>query len=215
MVFNPNATIRSRLFQKISEWTKIKDSGKKIVFVWGTDKPRINLDLKTNKYYFNFIDYIDNAMNAKWQSENIEGDFVEFFYWSPDLPEIPIKQSHIVKNYLRNSNKCSQFLSKFKKNTLGYAQIDNEKYYISNSGVNFLIYPKYNYNILNEWKPAGIFLTERDAWFFNLSKNEKAFTNWQSSVTALWKKLPYYWKNDPSDFTKSIKASVSRRYYLE
>lgn len=213
--FNPNATIRSRLAQDVLDWARIKDSGKKVVHVWGIDKPRIYFDSVQNKYYFSFIDTVDNTINPKWQAENIPGEFNELFYWSPDLPQIPIKQSHIIKQYLRKANKNSLYITNKKTNSLGYAIIDNKKFYISNYGVNFLIYPDYEYNFLNEFKPRSLLYTERDNWFFNLSENERAFTNWKSSLNALWKRIPDYWKNDPTDSKKGFKSSLSRPYYLE
>lgn len=213
-IFNPNSTLRNRLYKNIEEWSRLRDSGKKICFVWGTDKPRVNLDQELNKYFFSFMDIIDNAISPDWQNDNNAGEFMECFYWTPDLPEISIKQAHIVKNYLRNATVDTRFISK-DKNSLGFTVINNEKYYISNTGINWLVYPEFEFNILNEFKPSAIFWTPRDNWFYEMGENELAYTNWRTSLDALWKRVPDYWKNNPLDPKKAFKNCISKKYYIE
>lgn len=77
---------------------RLCDSGKSIVQVIGTDKPL--LLNKDNDYYFYFLD--SNAMHTPPLDHNQLDMYnkslhTEFFYWTPDCPEIVIKQAQEVK----------------------------------------------------------------------------------------------------------------------
>jgi hypothetical protein len=211
-IFNPNASIRGQLFRKVDEWQKIIDSGKKLGFIWGTDKPRVNMI--NGKYCFQFIDIVDNAVNPWWQMSARPGEFHEFFYWSPDLPEIMIKQGHVIKKYLELSTPTSMYMCS-ESSGLGFAVHDGVKSWITTLGVNSLIYPKYNFNLLNEFKPKSLFWSPRDNWFFKMNNNDLAYKNWAMSLDNLWKSVPYYWKNNPAEPTKAFKGMYSKPYFME
>ena len=51
-----------------------------------------------NGWYFAFNDILDNCVNPFVQQRYNDGWYDELFYWSPDYPEIVIKQAHTVKN---------------------------------------------------------------------------------------------------------------------
>jgi hypothetical protein len=211
-VFNPNSTMRNQLFRNVQEWQRLKDAGKSVCHIWGIDKPR--LGLKNNQYFVRYLDIVDPAVSPKWQSENTPGEFIEFFYWTPDMPAITVKQAHVIKNYLRNCTPYSAYITHADTGQ-GYTMINGKKYFISNVGLNWLIYPKYVFNDLNEFKPKKLFWTPRDNWFYNLSENENAHRLWKTSLEALWASTPDYWKNDPSDPGKAFKSCVSPEYLIE
>ena len=211
-VFNPGATIRGQLTRTVTDWKRIIDSGKKVGFIWGTDKPLLNI--VDGKYCFQFIDIVDNAVNPLWQTSAKPGEFNELFYWTPDMPEIVIKQSHIVKKYLRSSNSNSMHMTA-EKTGLAFLMQDEKKWWISTMGVNSLIYPTYNFNLLNEFKPKAPFWSPRDNWFFKMNDSDIAYNTWQMSLGDLWKGMPDYWKNDPADPKKSFKHCVSDPYFIE
>lgn len=213
-VFNPNSTARSRLFKSVNEWAHLRDSGKRVCYVWGIDKPRVNLESTTNRYYLTFVDIVDHAVNPEWQSTQQNEEFMELFYWSPDLPELLIKQAHTIKTFLRNATGPHPFLTS-KSNDLGYSIVNHEKLYLTNMGLNSLIYPKYEPNLLNEFKPGSLVYSPRDSWFFKLGENINAYNNWQQSLSLLWASIPEYWQNQPGDVSKALKGCVSIRYYLE
>lgn len=211
-IFNPNASVRGHLFRSVTDWQDLINAGKKVGFIWGLDKPRLNMS--NEKYYFVFLDIVDNAVNPLWQMTRQPGEFNEFFYWTPDMPEIMIKQGHVVKNYLRTATASSPYMQN-KSTGMGYKEIDGDKLWISTIGVNSLIYPKYIFNELNEFKPSALFWTPRDNWFYKLPAADTAYQTWETSLAGLWKDVPDYWKNDPADPKKAFKSCVSRPYFLE
>jgi len=212
-MFNPNSSVRGVLHQSVKEWKDLKNSGKKVGFVWGIDKPR--LGLADNRYYFNFIDIVDLAVNPTWQLNRESGDFNELFYWTPDLPALVIKQAHVVKNFLRNADEKSSY---FRSSSTGIAhKLDknNKKLWLTTVGVNHLVYPKYQFNALNEFKPDKLFWTPRDNWFFNMGDSSQCYKTWNNALSGIWQDVPDYWKNDPGEPGQAFKGCVSKPYFLE
>jgi hypothetical protein len=70
--------------------------GKKVGLIYGSDKPIIRIG-QAGDLYFNFTDSAVNYLNFP-QERQFNNLNPELFYWSIDLPELLIKQSHqIVK----------------------------------------------------------------------------------------------------------------------
>ncbi len=73
---------------------KLIQQGKKVALVYGTDKPIIRID------YFGDIvlAFSDSGVNYLNMPEERMNPFVDrvLFYWTPDLPELLVKQAHVV-----------------------------------------------------------------------------------------------------------------------
>jgi len=208
---NPNNASRTDFGLKIKEWRDMIHAGKRVCILTALDKPRV---WQINgKFVFRFIDFIDCAATVK----SIAGEQPwrdELFYWTPDLPEIMIKQAHIIKRYLQGDVTNLPFVSR-ERSDLAYREHQGIKYWLSNHGVHQLIYPNWDIGTFTVGKATSVFFTPRDTWFFNLQDEHPVKRNWITGLDKLWKTVPNYWKNDPTDITKGIKACWSRDYYLE
>lgn len=225
-MFGPNNTARKDLKTNNKDYQKIIDSGKKIGFVWGKDKPRINQI--NGKYIFRFLDIIDDAVTSQTQILNREWDNDELFYWTPEIPEIVIKQAHVVKNYLKTASIDSPYITTTSKinsysysplsssvNISGsYKEINEKKYWLTMNGLHFLIYPTWKPTPY-QFKSSSAFFSARDEWFFKLPDSDTAKKSWKIGLDYLWKTIPDYWKNDPTDMARGIKNCWSKDYYLE
>lgn len=86
-------------------WNNLYNSGKKVAHIQGVDKPIINFE--NGEYIFQFG---DAAMSFNFESsenttENemlLNHQYHEFFYWTPDLPELVVKQCQVVKSLCKN-----------------------------------------------------------------------------------------------------------------
>lgn len=76
--------------------------GKKVGSIFGVDKPCVVH--KENKWYFYFV---DTGCMAQCNPDNPYG--LEYFYWTPNLPELAIAQAHQMKQYFIN-NKDKKYL---------------------------------------------------------------------------------------------------------
>jgi hypothetical protein len=183
------------------------NQGKRVAFVFGVDKPRIS-QTDAGNYVFKFLDLHDTYVNAKAQAENDPQYNPEFFYWTPNFPEIVIKQSHIIKNYLKHATPSSAWITK-EKSDLACKNIAGETWWLSMDGVHSLIYPKWQ-PTLYQFKPISSLFSQRDTWFMNLNSTYTSWKNWQNGLNKRWQSVDDYWKNDPTDIVKGYKCSLQQ-----
>jgi len=207
--FDSNCVAREELALKIKDWADIINQGKKLCLVWGFDKPRLLNE--NDRYSMRFIDILDSGPTVKsFAGELPYSD--ELFYWSPDLPQIVIKQGHMVKNYLENNYASSPFITTTRTD-LAYKKVNGTRYWLNKDGLHAIIYPNYEL-ALTAAKPANTVVTERDIWFYSMEQSNDALLTWKMGVNKLWQVLPDYWKNDTDDYMKGLKLCWSKDYYL-
>jgi hypothetical protein len=207
---NPNCASKQDIKLKVTEWRDMIDAGRRVCFIHGLDKPRVSGI--NGKFYFQFVDFIDNAVTANVQMLNRPWEFDEFFYWTPDLPEIVIKQAHVVKRFLKQATPTTPYITT--DNTgFGAITIDKKIHWLTLNGVNHLVYPKWK-PVLYQVKPPSIFFTPRDEWFFNLSDNDPAKYSWRVGLEHIWKITPDGLKKDPNKIAKGFKPFNSKIYEI-
>ena len=144
------------------EYAQMRDRGIKIGFIVGTDKPRVwQID---GRWCVRFIDTFTDFIF------HCQDDGTEFFYWSPDLPKLIIKQSHIVKRYLEQATESTPFVSTTKKIELACKEHNGKKLWLSDHGVHSLLYPTWNINTFSLGKDP------HKAWVLEISGLEILYT---------------------------------------
>ena len=94
--YTVNHLVKEKYKDVFPEHKELIKKGKKILYLFGIDKPRI--EKNGDFYYFVFTEeQTANVVLPKIQRENIIEVDYEFFYWSPDSVNILIKQAHIGK----------------------------------------------------------------------------------------------------------------------
>ena len=203
--FDSNCVARESLALKIRDWADLIHQGKKVCLLWGFDKPRVFHE--NDRYFMRFIDILDSGPTVKsFAGELPYSD--ELFYWTPDLPQIVIKQGHMVKNYLEQNYSNSPFVSTVKTD-LAYKKVNGVRHWLTKDGLHAIIYPNYQL-ALTAAKPANTIVTERDIWFYSMEQSNYALKTWKMGVDKLWKILPDYWKNNPNDYMKGLKLCWSK-----
>lgn len=206
-----NAVARQDIHSSVVDWKKMFDQGKKVAFIHGVDKPRIS-QKPSGEYIFRFLDTVDSLVTARNQMMNRAWDNQEFFYWTPDFPKIVVKQSHIIKNYLKSATQSSKWMSETWSG-LAFKIIDGKKWWISIDGVHSLIYPNWQPTPF-QFKPKSVLFGPRDNWFYSLNESSLARSVWKNGLEKRWNMVPAYWKNDPEDIKKGFKCSWSKEYNL-
>jgi hypothetical protein len=154
-----NSSGKHLIRKYIDDYKKIIYSGKKLCFIWGMEKPCIENN-NENLYYY-FYDR-DDCLGTTVQNNYFNGWYDEYFYWSPDCPLIPIKQSHIIKKFISQVNIESFYVNYY--NSHGYNS--KIKMYLSDNTMKTLLYPKWSNSIYCNGKTAtGYIFSERDKWF--------------------------------------------------
>jgi hypothetical protein len=100
-LFMPTGAGRLSMHVTDAEWNQLYASGKKVCHLHGIDKPIIKLG--EGRYFFQFIDTTvapavhvpkyTSHISEMWRNQQ----FHELFYWTPDLPQLVIKQCQAVK----------------------------------------------------------------------------------------------------------------------
>jgi hypothetical protein len=168
--FNPNNASKKNIKLSQPHWRDMIAAGKRVAFVHGMDKPYV-LQVK-NRFYFRFRQMVDTAVSAYTQMLNRPWEFDELFYWSPDLPELIIKQAHMVKRRLQSLQANDPFASPVIRMPTGEActcsvQVHDQNLYLMPNGVSQLLYPGWA-PALYQFKAPNLIFTPRDQWFFNL-----------------------------------------------
>ena len=141
--------------------------------ILGIEKPGIYIKHNVACAYFN-----DTHC---WYKSSIK-DFqlnVEYFYWSPAMPEIVSEQSHVLYNYLKQ-NKAA--LDLFSINETPGDPVQNRL--LTKSIRNLcrsLLYPKWNSSIFQADKGNSLIYNEQYNWFFSQEKT-KEIQSWESSM---------------------------------
>jgi hypothetical protein len=198
-------TFRNRIHEFVPFYRDYILSGKKIGFVWAVDKPR--LFFENNRYSLRFLDIFDNCVVSG------SGVSAEFFYWSPDLPELLIKQAHVIKRYMENSDANSRFI-RSTPTQLASRTIGDKTIWLTNDGVHSLLYSTWDINTFTVGKTPSPIINPATKWFTNLGESDLSRQHWLDLLQTWWNTLPDYWRNDPTNIYKGIKCCLSKNYYL-
>lgn len=161
---SPNALARSYLRETESDYQDILNKGKKLAFVWGTDKPRVHWDADQQKFYCQFQDMVDNVLSARTQILARPWEHDEFFYWSPDCVELIIKQCHAVVHALTHGPDSEPWFSNTNPNRYGFSPRFNK--YLTQHGIHRALYPNWDINTFQWQKTRSSVFGDRDLWYF-------------------------------------------------
>jgi hypothetical protein len=205
---------KSYIRESIPEYQKLIEQGKKVVFVWGSEKPRLYQD--DGRYCIKFLDLIDSGVSIRTQILKNEWEYDELFYWSPEGADIVCKQGHILKRFFEqhkifkendyHSDKLINlpnvediFANRYTEDGLSFRNI-----------INLLIYPKFNSRIFSCGKPTSVVLSLRDQAF----NNDAYYGQQVKKLKSHLSQLDAYWHNDVLDINKGLKLCISPSYFL-
>ena len=188
----------------VKEHKILLEKGQRVCMLWGVDKPKVCI--KDKKWYLYFMDIQANAANPDIKEyTNVTN---EYFFWSPDLPELIRKQAHTIKNWFDlDSNKYLQHLVRWPN--YSFAQRTTFEHIVKP-----LIYPDYDPTTFQTSKPTNSFYNEMDYWFYNNFQGTDVYNIWQAGLQLLTDQI------DPKFFNREIGRPVglvgflSPFYYL-
>jgi hypothetical protein len=217
---SPGHIGKNKIRDQVPEWQRMISAGKRVVLLWGTDKPVVRG--VNGSYYFACRDMGGNAVNAAEQMANVPGDFNEFFYWSPDAVPLLIKQGHVIKNYLKTADTNTPFI---KMQTAGAPHLtwesginalkfeNKQLYTLTFDGIRSIIYPNWRDNLYT-YKSGVIVLSVRDEWLHSMSDTEEIKRLVKTGFHGVWNNLPLKWKANPNNPLNGIKSCYSKFYDL-
>lgn len=200
--FDPTCMVRSKFHKIFREHNDMLYQGKKVGFVYGIDKPRLIRD--DNSVYFAFLDVVMTTGATPTTSilgEDWEHD--ENFYWTPNFPELAIKQSHVIFNRFKQENLIN--LIRHVDNKEIY---NDERYYWH---VNRLMYPDWDHSTWQIKKPTSPTYSEMCRWFFDNHLTERM--QWEESLHRLEAACGKQWFNN-NTVNDGIKGHLSPLYKI-
>lgn len=216
-----NRLAKSMLRDRCQDWRRIMDSGRSLALVWGTDKPRIYL--QDGKLCVKFIDLVIDTVVTPWtQIQGREQEHDELFYWSTDLPEIVVKQSHIIKRFVREHDLVSCMHDA--GDGIQYINVNDlepvlelKKAWGHENDMSWrdtvcrLIYPYFDQTAFNHGKRGSAIFSEKDAVWL---ADPRFYKDLVQRLRYLDTVDPY-WKNDPADIFMGIKGCITKPYWIE
>lgn len=183
----------------------LADSGKKICSLHGVDKPRMAL-LENNWYGFFGDVQANSPCPVRGDHDNI---ISELFYWTPDFPEISIKQAHMIATWFdMPQNSHLKYLLQWPNR--GFARRTAVEQLMKS-----IIYPDYDHETWQTSKPTNNFYNEMDHWFHVNLKDTAVYRTWQAGVQYLIDKIDSkyltYEYNKPTGFV----GFVTPLYFLK
>jgi hypothetical protein len=187
-----------------SHYLKIQDLGKSTCYIMGIDKPLVWND--GTDYYGFFMDtsayhYI-NPVDFNKSASIVDTVTTEFFYWTPDMPEIVIKQAQEIKRHY-DSNPLIKWMAEasLTKHITEYRDI-----------LHPVIYPNYTCEKFQTEKPSTHILRPMDNWFWQTA-SEKVQHNYLNTIDYLEKNTnPKYMIKNTIQY--GIAAHKSKFYKL-
>ena len=217
--YSPNNLARHDMKLSRPEWRSMYNTGKKVAWVSGIDKPwvsRIN-----DQYYFRFIDlFVGPGASAAEQEQDRPWEFNELFYWSPDCPQLVVKQAHLIKNYISATHDFSDPVRgfQFEKLTDGAPRVmvvgpGTFKCYLKTDYLHLLIYPGWIPNPYQAKSP-NLLLSNRDKWFFDMEDSNPAKRAWRMGFDEFWRRVPDSHKFTPENINNGLHHHPSKIYCL-
>jgi hypothetical protein len=181
--------------------------GKKVAQIIGIDKPLVYCD---GQDYFGFFLDLNvthspavDITYANSDNELLGQHYItEFFYWTPDMPEIVVKQAQEIKQQCElNPNKKRLWMNSHSKHISEFRSVMHP-----------IIYPSYTEPTFQTDKPTSKIKRWQDQWFWDTAST-RVIGNYMDVINYLKTNINDYHTID-NDIMNGLKGHKSRYYKL-
>ena len=167
------------------------EAGRTVGIMVGIDKPCIYQD--QGQWWIRFMDKIP-LQNLSPRCYQDQGLNIEFFYWQPDLPELIIKQAHVIKRAAKQGHHARPWWNSTDR---------------SSQDIKAMLLYRPTRPIWDTAKDSGRLIREFDSWFY-ANPNDAHVRNWHRTLTNLDATIPDHWKDDERSIFSGIKGIFSQ-----
>ena len=181
-----------RYGRKSEKELALENKNKKIGVIYGYDKIRCRVENE------NLYAYFQDGMSGSYESDITSNRKFELFYYSVDLPQLPILQAHYIKESL------SVLSSTISLNTI-------KTYW---DLYTIVCYPEYNRNTLQVNKLLGTHISNSDSWIH--SYNPRYFESWKWHYDQLFNSInkKFLWQPQGTSLDTGVKYLHSKLYLI-
>jgi hypothetical protein len=182
---------------------KLCDSGKSVGQVLGVDKPLIYFDGVDYYAYFSDVSAMHAPPVNATQSEIFHKYYhTEFFYWTPDMPEIVVKQAQEIKKHYQVNVQAQELARQsLKTHISAYKAI-----------LHPIIYPSCVRVEFETEKPSSKIVRPMDEWFWKTA-SDKIIGNYTAVIDYLKQNTNSKHMID-QDISNGVAAHLSHFYKI-
>lgn len=194
------------LKSKIDEHRKLTEDGKTVCYIWGYDKPKI--EIKNQQYCLTITDAFSGGMGAKhYINHHLTGNqcsnfYDEAFYICRESPKIPIKQGHMLAKLMSTMSKTDPRIKKVDEIPIfgPYVKFncDDPKavLWLSKPAVDRCIYPNALMSRFGDDKlyTGSTIFSKKDDWFYKSDHdNNTRFHQKMGQIISTNKEM-FFWR---------------------
>lgn len=133
--------------------------------------------------------FLDSATNPFHRSDITPRGWlrnIEYFYWTPDMPELAVKQAHVIADHLDHVPHDRRYFSQMSIDTAGqFQQINSANPEMVRHIRKQLFYPKNDPTLFQVVKATDHYVRfDHHAWFFDDPSSQPLLQPWQSHIRS-------------------------------
>lgn len=199
---HPTTAARYSL-DKFPHLRKLAETDRRIGVVYGIDKPFILI--QGEKFINSISDY---AVNVPTEIRKFKNFYNELFYFSHELPQIMIKQCHMLKRWLfLPENELALKLTRLNGKTAPFKDFNSGLY---QRAIVPCIYPLIETKIWQAGKPKYNILADMDDWFYKKHNSLGVYDMMISNVNSIISKM----RNDLFQYKDYYDGEKTVRYRM-
>lgn len=200
---HPSTVARYKL-ENLKHIKNLAEQGKKIGIIYGIDKPFLTYE-NNNWLASTIYDLTVNVATKPFDNDYSNVDVV-LFYYTADLPELMVKQAHVLARWLnlpQNKNIQKLIADNRPENRASMNYTSNRirgSHY--QKAIIPCIYPETNMQgVFQAHKSPHNFMASLDGWFYDLHKNTKIYQMIDSDFRLFYKNInEKYLNSDKTGF---------------
>lgn len=202
--FTPHIAWCTQLDVLDPTYVKLTEAGKRVAHIVGIDKPMVYYE--NNQFVVKFLDQRVYLSPLGFLSHTMKVPmFQEPFYWSTSTAKLIIKQSHAVKNFIKNTGIDPGILNR---------KMDRAWHDFMAGIIYKRTLPLY---FVPQKSPGGM-VQPWDRFFFAEGLLSSHGKSWFNGISELSDLIPDHWKHEEDrpllNDSNSIKGIFSKSYYI-
>jgi hypothetical protein len=172
--FEDTPTVLNNLttYQSVKRYRRIKEriaqlnhKYQNVATIFGIDKPSTTIE-----YNALIVKYIDSLTWLKTSYNNNLKFNIEYFYWTPDLPEIVKEQCHVIYQYIRFKPELNHLFTINPVSMYADSKLNadyRKKTRLKNDLINMLVYPDWDGTLFQVDKPDSPHNNPQHIWILS------------------------------------------------